>query len=90
MVVLLNSLASYMKDEEIQQGMLYPSIDSIRDITAEVGAAIVRTAVAEEVAEGYGEVDSSELLNMSKEETVEYVRKNMWYPVYHPLVLEKE
>ncbi|CAM8971923.1 unnamed protein product [Rhodiola kirilowii] len=83
-------LASYMKDEEIQQGMLYPSIDSIRDITAEVGAAIVRTAVAEEVAEGYGEVDSRELLNMSKEETVEYVRKNMWYPVYHPLVLEKE
>uniref|UniRef100_A0A7N1A639 Malic enzyme n=2 Tax=Kalanchoe fedtschenkoi TaxID=63787 RepID=A0A7N1A639_KALFE len=82
-------LASYMSDEEIQQGMLYPSIDSIRDITAEVGAAIVRTAVAEEVAEGHGEVDPKDLLNMSKEETVEYVRNNMWFPVYHPLVHEK-
>ncbi|KAG9135358.1 hypothetical protein Leryth_007130 [Lithospermum erythrorhizon] len=82
-------LASYMTDEEIQQGILYPSIDSIRDITAEVGAAIVRTAIAEEVAEGHGDVSSRELAHMSKEETLEYVRKNMWYPVYNPLVHEK-
>ncbi|KAM7512015.1 hypothetical protein LguiB_010890 [Lonicera macranthoides] len=82
-------LASYITDEEIQQGILYPSIDSIRDITAEVGAAVVRAAVDEGLAEGHGDVGSRELAHMSKEETVEYVTRNMWYPVYSPLVHEK-
>ncbi|KAL0397869.1 UNVERIFIED_CONTAM: NAD-dependent malic enzyme isoform, mitochondrial [Sesamum calycinum] len=71
-------LASYMTDEEIQRGVLYPSIDCIRDITAEVGAAVLRAAVAEEVAEGHGEVGPRELSHMSKDETVRYVKDNMW------------
>ncbi|KAL0428912.1 UNVERIFIED_CONTAM: NAD-dependent malic enzyme isoform, mitochondrial [Sesamum radiatum] len=82
-------LASYMTDEEIQRGVLYPSIDCIRDITAEVGAAVLRAAVAEEVAEGHGDVGPRELSHMSKDETVRYVKDNMWYPVYSPLVHEK-
>jgi malate dehydrogenase (decarboxylating) len=82
-------LASYMTDDEIQQGHLYPSIDSIRDITAEVGAAVVQAAVSEELAEGRGDVGPKELSHMSQEETVEYVTRNMWYPVYSPLVQEK-
>ncbi|KAM7472168.1 hypothetical protein LguiA_010351 [Lonicera macranthoides] len=81
-------LASYMTDEEIQQGILYPSIDSIRDITAEVGAAVVQAAVDEDLAEGRGDVGPKELALMSKEETVEYVKRNMWYPIYSPLVHE--
>nr|XP_043621791.1 NAD-dependent malic enzyme 59 kDa isoform, mitochondrial-like [Erigeron canadensis] len=82
-------LASYMTDEDIQKGKFYPSIDSIRDITAEVGAAVLRTAVVEEVAEGRGEVGLKELQHMTKEQTVKYVTRNMWYPVYSPLVHEK-
>ncbi|XP_076930352.1 NAD-dependent malic enzyme 59 kDa isoform, mitochondrial-like [Bidens hawaiensis] len=82
-------LASYMTEEEIQMGRLYPSIDSIRHITAEVGAAVVRAAVAEELAEGHGEVGPKELAYMSKDEIVEYVTSNMWYPIYSPLVHEK-
>jgi malate dehydrogenase (decarboxylating) len=39
---------------------------SIRDITAEVGAAVLRAAVAEELAEGHGDVGPRELKNMSK------------------------
>lgn len=41
-------------------------VASIRDITAEVGAAVLRAAVAEEVAEGHGEVGPKDLLHMSK------------------------
>ncbi|KAM3746471.1 hypothetical protein ACB098_06G204900 [Castanea mollissima] len=82
-------LASYMTDEDIQNGILYPSINSIRNITAEVGAAVLRAAIAEELAEGHGDVGPKELKNMSKEMTVEYVRSNMWFPVYSPLVHEK-
>ncbi|GMN61363.1 hypothetical protein TIFTF001_030448 [Ficus carica] len=82
-------LASYMTDEEVQKGILYPSIGSIRHITAEVGAAVLRAAVAEELAEGHGDMGPRELKHMSKEETVQYVTRNMWFPVYSPLVHEK-
>ncbi|GLU00632.1 hypothetical protein SLE2022_179820 [Rubroshorea leprosula] len=82
-------LASYLTDEEIQKGILYPSTDSVRHITAEVGAAVLRAAVSEELAEGHGDVDARELMHMSKEETVDYITRNMWYPVYSPLVHEK-
>jgi malate dehydrogenase (decarboxylating) len=82
-------LASYMTEEETQKGILYPSIDSIRDITAEVGAAVLRGAVADEVAEGHGETGPRELNQMSKEETVAFVKENMWFPIYSPLVHEK-
>ncbi|KAK4476566.1 hypothetical protein RD792_015723 [Penstemon davidsonii] len=82
-------LASYMTDEEIQRGVLYPSIDSIRDITAEVGAAVMRAAIAQEVAEGHGDVGPNELSHMSKDEIIQYVKDNMWYPIYSPLVHEK-
>lgn len=81
-------LASYMSDEEVERGLLYPSINNIRDITAEVGAAVLRAAVSEELAEGHGEMGPKELQHMSKDETVEHVRRNMWAPVYSPLVHE--
>ncbi|OIV89629.1 hypothetical protein TanjilG_14601 [Lupinus angustifolius] len=82
-------LASYMMEEDILNGILYPSISGIRDVTAEVGAAVLRAAVEEELAEGQGDVGPKELAQMSEEETVEYVRRNMWFPVYSPLVHEK-
>ncbi|MED6133126.1 NAD-dependent malic enzyme 2, mitochondrial [Stylosanthes scabra] len=82
-------LASYMLEEDISKGILYPSINSIRDVTAEVGAAVLRAAVEEDLAEGHGDVGPKELANMTKEETVEYIGRNMWYPVYSPLVHEK-
>ena len=52
--------------------MLWPSLInatlfySIRDVTAEVGAAVVHAAVAEMQAEGHGDVGFKELENMSK------------------------
>ncbi|KAL4015408.1 hypothetical protein IC575_027655 [Cucumis melo] len=80
-------LASYMTDEEVQSGILYPSIDSIREITAEVGAAVLRSAVSENLAEGHGDVGPRELRLMAK--TIEYIKRNMWFPIYSPLVHEK-
>ncbi|KAI9180034.1 hypothetical protein LWI28_000457 [Acer negundo] len=82
-------LATYITEEEIEKGILYPSVDSIRHITAEVGAAVLQAAVAEELAEGHGEVGPKDLQNMSKEEIAKYITANMWFPVYSPLVHEK-
>ncbi|RWR91916.1 Malic oxidoreductase [Cinnamomum micranthum f. kanehirae] len=73
----------------ITDGMLQAAAKCIRHITTEVGAAVVQAAVAEELAEGHCDVGAKELMHMSKEETVEYVARNMWYPVYSPLVHEK-
>ncbi|CAA6655640.1 unnamed protein product [Spirodela intermedia] len=83
-------LASYITDDEIERGIIFPlSPGVIRHITTHVGAAVVQAAVAEELAEGHGDMSSKELADLSKEETVDYVAKNMWYPVYSPLVHEK-
>nr|CAD1818675.1 unnamed protein product [Ananas comosus var. bracteatus] len=53
-------LAAYMKEEEVLKGIIYPPISSIRDITKEVAAAVVREAVAEDLAEGYRDMDARE------------------------------
>ncbi|CAN6298876.1 unnamed protein product [Urochloa humidicola] len=82
-------LASYITDDEIQKGILFPPVSSIRNITAEVGAAVLRAAVAEDLAEGCDDVGPKELAAMSEAETVDYVAQKMWYPVYCPLVSTK-
>ncbi|KAG2557787.1 NAD-dependent malic enzyme 59 kDa isoform, mitochondrial-like [Panicum virgatum] len=82
-------LASYITDDEIRKGILFPSVSSIRHITAQVGAAVVRAAVAEDLAEGCCDVGPRELGSMSESETVDYVARKMWYPIYSPLVSDK-
>lgn len=90
---------------------------SIRHITAEVGAAVLRAAVSDDIVEGHGDVGPKDLSNMSKvssnwnldqthvlssrkwslitsidgqqEDTVNYITRNMWFPIYSPLVHEK-
>ncbi|XP_078162218.1 NAD-dependent malic enzyme 2 isoform X2 [Carex rostrata] len=82
-------LASYITDEEIKKGILFPSISSIRNITTQVAAAVINTAISEKLAEGHGDVGLKELDNMSEREIIEYVARNMWFPIYSPLVHEK-
>uniref|UniRef100_A0A804PAE3 Malic enzyme n=1 Tax=Zea mays TaxID=4577 RepID=A0A804PAE3_MAIZE len=82
-------LASYITDDEIRKGILFPSVSSIRHITARVGAAVVRAAVAEDLAEGCCDVGPRELGSMSESEAVDYVARKMWYPIYSPLVSDK-
>ncbi|CAA6669727.1 unnamed protein product [Spirodela intermedia] len=83
-------LAAYMKEEEVLRGVIYPSISSIRDITKEVAAAVVKEAVEEDLAEGYRSMDARELKRLSQEEIVKYVQNNMWNPVYPTLVYKND
>ncbi|XP_010933530.1 NAD-dependent malic enzyme, mitochondrial [Elaeis guineensis] len=83
-------LAAYMKEEEALKGIIYPPISSIRDITKGVAAAVMREAIAEDLAEGYRDMDARELQRLSQEETVTYVENNMWNPVYPTLVYRKD
>lgn len=83
-------LAEYMAEEEVLNGIIYPSTSRIRDITKEVAAAVVKEAIKEDLAEGYREMDARELQKLSQEEIVEYVKNNMWSPDYPTLVYRRD
>ncbi|KAK4847794.1 hypothetical protein QYF36_006020 [Acer negundo] len=84
------SLAAYMSEDDVINGKIYPSISSIRDITKQVAAAVVKEAIEEDLAEGYREMDARELKRLNKEGIEEYVQNNMWSPEYPTLVYRKE
>ncbi|XP_021755180.1 NAD-dependent malic enzyme 65 kDa isoform, mitochondrial [Chenopodium quinoa] len=79
-------LAGYMTEEEVLNGVIYPSTSRIRDITKEVAAAVVKEALEEDLAEGYRGMDVRELQKLNEEELLEYVENNMWNPEYPTLV----
>ncbi|KAF9668661.1 hypothetical protein SADUNF_Sadunf14G0026900 [Salix dunnii] len=83
-------LAAYMAEDEVLNGIIYPSTSRIRDITKEVAAAVVKEAIKEDLAEGYREMDARELQKLSQEEIVEYVKNNMWSPDYPTLMATME
>ncbi|KAL6498731.1 hypothetical protein OROGR_028278 [Orobanche gracilis] len=83
-------LAAYMTEEEVLQGVIYPSISRIRDITKEVAAAVITEAIEEDLAEGYREIDARELHKLNQAEIRTYVINNMWSPEYQTLVYKKD
>ncbi|CAA0820685.1 NAD-dependent malic enzyme 1- mitochondrial [Striga hermonthica] len=83
-------LAAYMTEEEVLQGIIYPSISRIRDITKEVAAAVITEAIEEDLAEGYREMDARELHKLDQDEIRTYVLNNMWSPEYPTLVYKKD
>nr|AIR93777.1 NAD-malic enzyme alpha subunit [Kalanchoe fedtschenkoi] len=83
-------LATYMSDDEVMKGVIFPSISRIRDITKKVAAAVIKEAVREDLAEGYRDMDARELRKLSQEEILEFVQKNMWSPEYPTLVYKED
>ncbi|KGN56672.1 NAD-dependent malic enzyme 1, mitochondrial isoform X1 [Cucumis sativus] len=83
-------LAAYMTEDEVHEGIIYPSISSIRDITKEIAAAVIMEAIEEDLVEGYRGVDARELRKFSKEEILEFVKNNMWSPEYPTLVYNQD
>jgi len=88
--VAAECLAAYMSEDDVINGKIYPSISSIRDISKQVAAVVVKEAIEEDLAEGYREMDARELKRLNKEEIKEYVQNNMWSPEYPTLVYRKE
>eukprot|EP00850_Spirogloea_muscicola_P010196 SM000059S18673 [mRNA] locus=s59:380110:384874:+ [translate_table: standard] len=50
-------LAAFMSEEDLRQGIIFPPLVRIREITREVATAVVRKAVEEDLAEGYRETN---------------------------------
>ncbi|XP_019092942.1 PREDICTED: NAD-dependent malic enzyme 1, mitochondrial-like [Camelina sativa] len=83
-------LAAYMSEEEVLQGIIYPPISRIRDITKSIAAAVIKEAIEEDLVGGYREMDARELQKLSEEELMEYVENNMWSPEYPTLVYKDD
>ncbi|XP_023642147.1 NAD-dependent malic enzyme 1, mitochondrial [Capsella rubella] len=83
-------LAAYMSEEEVLQGIIYPPISRIRDITKRIAAAVITEAIEEDLVGGYREMDARELQKLNEEELMEYVENNMWNPEYPTLVYKDD
>lgn len=83
-------LAAYMTEEDVLNGIIYPPISSIRDITKEVAAAVIKEAIEEDLAEGYRDMDGRELGKLNLEEIKTYVENNMWIPDYPTLIYKND
>ncbi|KOM58551.1 hypothetical protein LR48_Vigan11g158500 [Vigna angularis] len=59
-------LATYMSEEEVLKGIIFPSTSRIRDITEKVAAAVIKEALEEDLAEGYHGMDARELKKLSE------------------------
>lgn len=81
-------LAAIMTDQQLQEGIIYPPVPMIRNITARVACAIVKEAVREDNAEGHLHTDLKELKRLvdDDEALMSYVERHMWSPDYSPLV----
>ncbi|RZC94204.1 hypothetical protein C5167_021449 [Papaver somniferum] len=83
-------LAAYITEKEVLSGTIFPCVSSIRDITKQVAAAVVKEAIEEDLAEGYRDMDARELQKLSQEEILTYVQNNMWNPQYPTMVYKKD
>ncbi|GBG73855.1 hypothetical protein CBR_g17566 [Chara braunii] len=82
-------LASMMSAEDVAKGIIFPPVTQIRDVAKEVGAAVVKAAVDEDLAEGTWNADARDLRAMSQDDIVDYVDRMMWSPAYSPLIYSK-
>ncbi|KAG6597246.1 NAD-dependent malic enzyme 1, mitochondrial, partial [Cucurbita argyrosperma subsp. sororia] len=83
-------LAAYMTEDEVHEGIIYPSISRIRDITKEIAAAVIMEAIEEDLVAGYRDVDARDLQKFNKEQILEFVKINMWDPDYPTVVYHQD
>jgi len=77
------AVASYPSDEESANGIIFPSLDKIRDVSAKVALATIKQAMEENLVAGA----LKEVLSMqSDEELAAGIEERMWKPRYHPVI----
>ncbi len=69
------TLAACVPEERLRQGALYPEIEQLREVSAKIAAAVVRFGSQERL----GRRIDDELVD-------EFVRRNMWFPAYVPVI----
>ena len=65
-----NACAQAVSDEELAEGMLYPAIPRLRDVSRQVAAAVARTAAENGIS------------NVPDQDISEFLEKGLWTPDY--------
>mmetsp|Transcript_522 Transcript_522/g.1868 ORF Transcript_522/g.1868 Transcript_522/m.1868 type:complete len:96 (+) Transcript_522:1874-2161(+) len=83
-------LAALVPLEDRQQGILFPPLRDIRDISVKVAAEVARQALREGVAEGITHHDTftsaDDLATLTQDELEQMCKARMWNPAYSTLV----
>ena len=72
--------AAQLNDEELARGQTFPDIVRIREVEMNIGAAVMRKAIAEGLSRTFGAEQ------LSESDAVDYVRAKMYYPAYTNLI----
>lgn len=75
-------IADILPDDILQKGLLFPSIDQLRSVSAEVAAAVGMVALEE----GLVRRDISEEVGKNFANMLKFMKENMWEPKYSHLV----
>jgi malate dehydrogenase (oxaloacetate-decarboxylating)(NADP+) len=70
------ALADSLTEQERENGLLYPELSRIRDVSATVASAVVDQAVRDNIA------TSEQVKALNPEEYQEFVKSSMWSPSY--------
>ncbi|PPQ67551.1 hypothetical protein CVT26_006852 [Gymnopilus dilepis] len=70
------ALAGSLTEDEASSELVYPRLTRIRDISAEIAVAVIRSAQADEVDE------NALLRNLSDEALLDYIKAKQWRPTW--------
>nr|BAO52744.1 NAD-dependent malic enzyme [Thalassiosira pseudonana] len=76
--VAAEALANYVTEDELAEGKVFPSINTIRDVSKKVAIAVIEEAISTGQASKLTEKDISDL--------DDFVSRKMYDPIYVPLI----
>mmetsp|Transcript_31553 Transcript_31553/g.65910 ORF Transcript_31553/g.65910 Transcript_31553/m.65910 type:complete len:623 (-) Transcript_31553:79-1947(-) len=76
------ALAKFVSEDDLKQGMVFPSLKTIREVSHKVAVAVVEEAIRDGVA--------TKLSQKDLDDVDAFVARKMYYPEYVPLVEKRE
>eukprot|EP00977_Amphora_coffeiformis_P005000 scaffold1060_cov196-Amphora_coffeaeformis.AAC.32 len=76
--VAAEALATFLSEEDLQRGVVFPSLKSIRDVSHRIAVAVIEEAIRDGLATKLNKKDMDDLNA--------FVTRKMYYPDYVPLV----
>ena len=80
--VAAEALATFVTDQELDEGKVFPPLHKIRDVSRRVAVAVIEQAIEEGQA---AKLSGKDIDNLDT-----YVHRKMYDPVYVPIVEKRE
>jgi malate dehydrogenase (oxaloacetate-decarboxylating)(NADP+) len=80
--VAAEALATFLSEEDLKKGVVFPSLNQIRAVSHKIAVAVVKEAIREGLAVKVSKQDALDLDT--------FIASKMYYPEYVPLVEKRE